>query len=158
MSGLAVADTTVWSNFASAQKPRLVLEAFPQIASPRPVLEELDEGRRRGYFAELDLSWIPEVEMSHSEVDQARQLGETLDRGEAACLAIASTRDSLLVTDDRAARQTARSLGVEVSGTLGALVRLLDVERLTVKEADELLARMIDARFRSPVSSLSELV
>jgi len=56
MSGLAVADTTVWSNFASAQKPRLVLEAFPQIASPRPVLEELDEGRRHGYFAELDLS------------------------------------------------------------------------------------------------------
>lgn len=158
MSDLLIVDTTVWCNFAAARQPRLVLEVFPRSSSPRPVLEEIEEGRRRGYFPDFDPSWIPEVEMTSQEVDQAHQLAEKLGRGEAACLAVADSRKVGLLTDDRPARDRAQVLGVTLSGTLGVLLRLVNAGRLSAEEADELLIRMIQARFRSPVTSLTELL
>lgn len=158
MTELVVADTTVWSNFVHARNPRLVLEVFPQIASPRAVLEEIETGRHRGYLAEFDLSWIPEVDMTAPEAVQARVFEDRLEPGEAACLAVAQARDVLCLTDDRAARRLARTLEVRLGGTLGVLVHLVEAQRLTQTEADVLLTRMIRARYRSPVSSLSELI
>jgi len=158
MSELVVVDTTVWSNFAVARHPRLVVEVYPQGKSPRAVLNELEEGRRLGYFPEVDLAWIPEVALDQKERGQARALAKALGRGEAECLAVAYNRQVGLLTDDRPARVHAQALGITPSGTLGVLLRVVSLGRLSVEEADELLAQMIQARFRSPVSSLRELL
>lgn len=158
MSSLVVVDTTVWSNFAVAQHPRLVLAVFPQSGSPQAVLQEIEEGRRQGHIPGVDLSWIPEIQMTPREAEKALKLSDRLDVGEAACLALAESRQLMLLTDDRPARIYARQVGVEVGGTLGVLLALVEMERLSLKEAEELHQRMIRNRYRSPVASLRELL
>jgi uncharacterized protein len=52
------------------------------------------------------------------------QLETTLDRGEAEAIALAvENQSSLLLIDERDGRQVARALGVEMTGTLGVLLR-----------------------------------
>lgn len=157
MTGLVVADTTLWSNFSHAGNPRLVQQAYPSVASPRAVLDEIFEGQRLGYLIDHDWTWLPVLELSGAEEHATRTVAAQLNRGEAYCLAAAWTREALLLTDDRAARRTARALGIRVSGTLGVLVHLVDSKHLSRTEADQLLARMLEKGYRSPVRSLAEL-
>lgn len=63
-----------------------------------------------------------------------------------------------MVTDDRDARRVVRELGLEVSGTLGALCNLVDQRHLTIEAADELLAKMLSKGYRSPVTSIKALL
>ena len=80
-----------------------------------------------------------------------------VNAGESACLAMALNRRCRLVTDDRDAREYARRLQIPLSGTLGILIRLVEIEHLTIEQADGLLSRMLEAGYRSPVLSLREL-
>jgi predicted nucleic acid-binding protein len=155
---LVVADSTIWSNFAHAEPPGLARLAFPGIASPRQVLEEVEEGRRLGYLGTFELGLIEEVVLTDAEAAMAAELERNLGRGEAACLAVGEFRKVLVLTDDRAARKVARSRGVQVSGTLGVLARLVDGETLSASQADDLLAAMMRAGYRSPVTSLAEIL
>lgn len=150
-------DTTVPSNLAWAGQPRLVEGPFPELGAPEEVLAELRRGQVLGLLPEADWGWLPVLLLAPGEARQAKQFQRQLDRGEAHCLAIASSRGALLLTDDKAARRLARDLGVEVSGTLGALARLAHLRRLSTHHADTLLDRMIQAGYRSPIRSLREL-
>lgn len=49
-------------------------------------------------------------------------------------------------------------MGISVSGTLGVLARLHRSCGMTLDEAESLLSQMIAAGYRSPVSSLGELL
>jgi predicted nucleic acid-binding protein len=62
-----------------------------------------------------------------------------------------------MLTDDRDARCAARETGLMVSGTLGALMNLVQGKALSLAEADEFLATMKRRGYRCPVNSLSEL-
>jgi predicted nucleic acid-binding protein len=62
-----------------------------------------------------------------------------------------------MLSDDWAARELGRSLGLEVSGSLGVLDRLVRQHVLGLEEADALLATMILLGFRSPYRSLREI-
>jgi len=63
------------------------------------------------------------------------------------------------VTDDDPARRRAGKLGVEVTGSLGILVRAIEQDWLTVNEADEKLARWIDeSGYHSPVASITDIL
>jgi predicted nucleic acid-binding protein len=92
-----------------------------------------------------------------AEMPHYRQFLHRLNAGEAACLAMAIHRGCRVITDDRDAREFAHRLRVPLSGTLGVLVRLVDIGTLSLKEADAFLARMVAAGYRSPVVSLQEL-
>jgi predicted nucleic acid-binding protein len=153
-----VADTTVWSNFALVDRPDLVAVAFPTVVSPPAVLDEIDAGRRQGLFENLPTTSVSGVELSQDERRRCVRLLRRLVPGEAECLVLAGSRRALLLTDDRAARRLARSMEIGVSGTLGVLARLVDLDHLTLDEADGLLARMLRAGYRSPVSTLRELL
>jgi predicted nucleic acid-binding protein len=141
MTALVVADTTVWSNFAHGGRPRLVQDAFPGVTSPRAVLDEVAEGHRLGFLPGFDWAFVQEIELTELEATRAEEFEARLGPGEAACIALARARGALLLTDDRAARRLARALEIKVSGTLGVLARLVDSRRLSVDEADDLLAR-----------------
>lgn len=157
MTALVVADTTVWSNFAHAGQPRLVPAAYPGVASPQQVLDEIAEGQRLGHLGDFDWRFVKRVRLTREEARSAARLEESLGRGEAACLAVAAARGIVVLTDDRDARTVAGSLGVQVSGTLGVLSHLVEMGALAVTEADGLLTEMIRAGYRSPVASLIEL-
>lgn len=157
MTELVVADTTVWCNFAHAGQPRLVPAAYPGITSPQEVLDEIAEGQRLGHLGDFDWRFIQRVRLTRDEEKRAERLQETLGRGEAACLAVAASRGVVVLTDDRDARTVAGSLGVQVSGTLGVLLHLVDMGAVSVTEADGFLMEMIRAGYRSPVASLTQL-
>ncbi len=155
---LVIADTTIWSNFSHADRPRLVVEIFPNIASPRAVHEELKTGVRLGYISTTDWTWLQTIELTDAERRHADRLTDTLDPGEATCLAVAKAREALLLTDDLAARKRAHSLSIRLGGTLGVLARLVEKAHMPVEDADALLDHMIRAGYRSPIRSLTELL
>lgn len=154
---LVIVDTTVWSNFSHAGPPRRVLEAYPGSSSPMAVHLEIQEGLKLGYLPGHDWSWLPKTPLTDEEQVLAENFSARVDHGEAACLAVARARQALVLTDDRAARRLAERLELRVSGTLGVLVRLVEMDQLPRAEAEILLRKMIKAGYRSPVSSLSEL-
>jgi len=61
------------------------------------------------------------------------------------------------LTDDWEARTLGRSLGLEISGSLGVLDRLVLQQTLSLEEADAHLAEMVRRGFRSPYRSLREI-
>ncbi|MCP3964059.1 MAG: twitching motility protein PilT [bacterium] len=155
---LAVTNTTLLSNFAHARRPDLPPLAFPGLVMPGAVREEIEDGVRLGFLPALDWSAIPVVDPDPAQLDEVGQLKPPLDRGEIACLATARSHEAIAVTDDRDARKVAQALGLEVSGTLGALILLVRQRHLTLEDADRLLATMIAAGYRSPKSSIASFL
>lgn len=151
---LIVTDTTVLNNFAQIGRPDLLQSAFPGLAAPGVVHEELAAGERLGLVPPGDWSWLKRIELTAAEQSRVADLESSLQTGEAACLAVVEARGGLVLTDDGAARRRATALHLETSGTLGALLRLWRREILSLEEGDALLAEMITRGYRSPVRSL----
>jgi predicted nucleic acid-binding protein len=165
-----VFDTTVLSNFAAVGRLDLLRDRYHGRAfTTLDVADELRKGVNAGYaYLELVLvdvepadqeSWIRMlVPQSTSERRLRARFDERLDAGEASCLALAVTRKLTLVTDDKAARQLARTQSVPVAGTVGILIQLVRNSALSLSEANALLADMLLQRYRAPVDRLDELV
>lgn len=147
------------SNFAVVGRPDLLAAAFgDKLATSQQAFDELTVGIERGRLPDLDWSWLPVWTLQATEIPRYRQLLSVLNAGESACLAIALNRGCRFVTDDRDARDFAHQLQIPLSGTLGILVRLVDIGALDLEQADALLAKMIQSGYRFPVVSLRELV
>ena len=155
---LVVADTTVLSNFAQVRGHTLLQQAFPSLGAPSAVREELAVGEKLGRVPACDWSWLAHVGLTDGEEARASELERFLQAGEAACLALAEARQGLLLTDDGRARRLAGDLNVQISGTIGALVRLVHREVLSPSQGDALLSDMMSRGYRSPVRSLGELL
>ena len=152
-----VLDNTVLSNFSLAGR----IDLLAQLSAERVVTvddawNEWQVGIRLGRIPLADMSWLPVLELDESEQKVRDELVPPLDLGEAECLALAKSRGYALLTDDRVARREARRLGVPLSGTIGALVSLVDDHLLTLAEANHLLQQMIAFGYRSPLQTLSD--
>jgi predicted nucleic acid-binding protein len=152
-----VADTTVLNNFAQIRRTDLLRLAYPDLSAPVAVWRELELGVRRGLVPVCDWSWLEILDLAERERAQADEIGRQLGPGEAACLAAALSRGLLVLTDDWQGRELGRSFGLEVSGSLGVLDRLVLRHILGLDEADALLAEMVRRGFRSPYQSLREI-
>jgi predicted nucleic acid-binding protein len=104
-----------------------------------------------------DWSWLKLLDLTEPEQVQAGEIERSLGPGEAACIAAASSRGLLMLSDDWEARALGRSIGLEVSGSLGVLDRLVLKQVLSLDEADAFLAEMVRRGFRSPYRSLREI-
>lgn len=154
---IALLDNTVLSNYAVVQRPDLLRTAFnDRLATSQQAFAELAAGMQRGKLPDIDWSWLPIWTLKAVEIPHYQQFLRRLNAGEAACLAIALGRECRVVTDDRDAREMAHRLRIPLSGTLGVLVRLVDIGSLSPEQADGFLAQMITAGYRSPVASLHE--
>lgn len=155
---IALLDNTVLSNFTGIRRADLVRVALGEdAATSEAAWAELQTGIRIGKLPAQDWSWLPILSLTETEMPLYHLLLERLNAGEASCLAIAATRGYRVFTDDRDARELAARWRIPISGTLGLLVRLIDVKTLSLAEADALLVGMITAGYRSPVTSLREL-
>jgi predicted nucleic acid-binding protein len=154
---LALLDNTVLSNFAIVRRTDLLQQAFDEAATASQVLDEYRAGVLIGRVPPIDWSWLPALALNDDEQPLFDRLMLGLNAGEAACLAIAATRNGRLVTDDRDAREFAAKMRVSVSGTIGVLARLVAIATLAVPQADQLLAEMIAAGYRSPIISLTQI-
>jgi predicted nucleic acid-binding protein len=153
----SLADTTVLNNFAQIRRPDLLRLAYRDLSAPTPVWNELERGVRRGLVPACDWFWLKIIELTEPEQDRADEIGRDLGAGEAACIAAAVSRRFLMLSDDWEARKLGRSIGLEVSGSLGVLDRLVLKQVLSLEEADALLAEMVLHGFRSPYQSLREI-
>jgi predicted nucleic acid-binding protein len=153
----SLADTTVLNNFSQIRRTDLLRSAYPGLSAPLPVWNELELGVRRGLVPACDWSWLIILDLNEQEQAQADEIGQDLGAGEAACIAAAVNRGVLMLSDDWEARALARSLGLEVSGSLGVLDRLVLTKILSLEEADALLEEMVRRGFRSPYRSLREI-
>jgi len=155
---ISLLDNTVMSNFAVMRRPNLLRTAFGEtLATPQQAFDELQAGVEVGKLPVLDWTWLPVWTLEPAEMARYRQLFRSLNAGEAACLTMAVERGCRVLTDDRDARKLARHLQVPLSGTLGVLARLVDTGHVDIGEADRLLRGMINAGYRSPMTSLRDL-
>jgi len=153
----AVSDTTVLSNFAHIERPDLLRALFSPLLVPPSVLEELMQGERRALIPKCSWDWLDVLVPTASEKALAEVLRRSVGPGEADGLAVAKSRNLLILTDDLDARQLAESLGLDLSGTLGCLRDLAKRSILDVPAADLFLTRMRQRGYRSPVRSLRDL-
>lgn len=153
----SLADTTVLNNFAQIRRTDLLRSAYPDLSAPIPVWKELELGAHRGLVPVCDWTWLKILDLNEREQAQADEIGRKLGPGEAACIAVAVSRGYLMLSDDWDARALSRSLGLEVSGSVGVLDRLVSRQVLSLDEADAFLAEMVRRGFRSPYQSLREI-
>jgi predicted nucleic acid-binding protein len=112
---LHVLDTTILGNFANVLRPDLIQLALRQLGATTTIVrDELHLGEVQGLIPRCDWSLLGLIELSPQEEVLFEQLGRTLGRGEASCLAIARSRNAVAVTDDFPARQMARRLDIPV--------------------------------------------
>jgi predicted nucleic acid-binding protein len=153
---VALSDTTVLSNFAHARRPDLLRALFASLYVPVSVSEELAQGERGGLVPKEDWAWLEVISLTPAELAVSQQLQRQVDLGEADCLAVSQARGMTLYTDDRRTRRLGRSLGLDITGTLGCLLELVELALLDLEDADFLLTQMRKRGFRSPVASLTD--
>lgn len=157
-----VLNTTVLSNFAQVDRIRLLLD-LPRLVTVDAVQEELEAGAETHLYIEHALAVlgeeIPVITPSASAETLEEQLLESLDLGEAQALAVAEFADGMVVTGDGDARTTAKQRGVDLTGSIGLLVRFVEDDYISAQTADEYLKRWIDeAGFHSPARDFDMLL
>lgn len=151
-------DNTVISNFALVARIDLLIKAIEgQIATTAQVLSEFNAGVTRGKLPQSELDWLEIVYLRAEEETLFQELQGHVNAGEASCLAVAAHRNGRILTDDRDARRLAAQFKIPISGTLGILLRLVQIHELSLVEANELLGQMIAYGYRSPVEKLEDL-
>lgn len=156
---LHVIDTTALSNFAFVERPELIHAALKGEGVTTPVVyDELKAGESLGFIPVCDWSWLPVIQLTLAEYGLYEKLRLVLDEGEASCLAVAKSRQAVLVTDDLQARRMVNGEKILVSGTIGLLLTLIRAENITLREANVMLSDMIARGYRSPVRDLLTLL
>ena len=150
-------DNTVLSNFAFVERFELLYQLFGDpIVITDDVQQEFQAGNALGLFTDPQ-SEFNVIECTAEEKELMVSFQNSLNAGEASCLAIAIIRGGRILTDDRDARKVAAQRQISISGTLGVLLLAVDREHLTVEEANRLLQKMIEKGYRSPVSKLEDV-
>jgi predicted nucleic acid-binding protein len=86
-----------------------------------------------------------------SDTDKTAAYNKFLDLGESSAIALAMESDAaLLIVDDLQARKFAVSLGLEITGTLGILIRAYDIGLIT--EFDAAISRLKKTGFHLPAN------
>lgn len=152
-----VLDATVLSNFAVTDDLGLFRAIPARFVTVGTVADELRAGVDAGYDhlgRAIDATAVITIDGSPD-----RDVLDELDNGEAYALHAAQNRTGTLATDDHPARELATQRDIELTGSIGILLRLVLCDELTVDEADAILEQWIeDARYRSPVESITEVL
>ena len=122
-------------------KLKLLREYFSEVYIPQEVYDEVVT-RGGGLSSAKDVKstgWIKAKVVSNEiAVDS---LCTTLDRGESEAIVLAREKNALLILDDGAGRRIARSLGLQITGTIGLLLLAAEDGKLNLKRSiDDLMS------------------
>jgi predicted nucleic acid-binding protein len=140
-----VADTSPLQYLHQIGHLDLLERLYREVLVPRDVVNEIDEGLRRGVVLPVpaQTSWIRIVDPPGAEL---LALASDLGAGERAVLALGVARKALVILDDGLARRYASLLGLHCTGTLGVLIRAK--RDGLVHRLEPLLDRLQEQRFR----------
>lgn len=122
-----------------------LLHQLYEVVLPEAVSEELSARPDSPGSAVVSLDWITNRVPDAESVRQVRQESPTVGRGETEVIALGMELSCPVVLDDRKARLRARRAGLEITGTLGILLRMhllsiatrsLEVDVRLLEEAD----------------------
>jgi len=153
---LLIADTTVISNFAYANRLDL-LKSIDDTCTTEEVMNELQAAKIEGVLQISSSNLFIEIlKMDEGEMDTFIRLNNKFGRGEASCLAIALHRNAGILTDDMDARRFAQQGCISVSGSVGILIKAIDRGQLSKEQGNHLLHLMIAKGYYSPVETLDQ--
>ncbi|UHQ98731.1 hypothetical protein HYG81_22490 (plasmid) [Natrinema zhouii] len=161
-----VLDATVLSNFASTESVTWLTSVLENLTTVPAVERELQRGTENGYpylenaLKAIETGHIPLEESAPEQLEQAYPtIRDQLDLGEAEAFVVADRTGGTLVTDDGAARDLASTYEIDLTGSIGILVRGVVREKLTVETADSWLTTWIDeCSYYAPVESVSDVL
>jgi uncharacterized protein len=158
---LIVSNTSPILNLAIIGQLELIRQQFTQISIPPGVAAELkiDEDRPGSEIIRhaIAAEWI-QIQPVGQSTGIIRLLRQTLDQGESEAIALAiEIGADLLLLDERDARKAAKSLGLEVTGVLGILLKAKQTGSLVklepvLKDLEQI------AGFRISLNLLSQLL
>jgi len=158
-SRLILLDNTVLTNFALVGRPNLVLDLWgADCATTTEVMAEYQAGIVGHGLPAHSWENLTQLTLQPAEQSFADQLQPQLGSGERSCIALAVYRQGLFVCDDAQARREAQRHGVTVTGTIGVLVLNVRQGKLPAAEGNALLTNMITQGYRSPVTTLDNLL
>jgi len=159
-----VFDTVTLANFLLSDAAGILIDRYSGRARiTGQVFDELTGSIHRcrelsGIGQLLDQKHFSLVTITLAERKIYIDLVASLGRGESSCIAVAGSRNWIMVTDDRAARGRCSEKGVIVTGTIGILKAASIDKQLTAHQADDILKKMIREGFYSPVGRISDLL
>lgn len=149
-----ISNATPLIYLAKAGHIRLLKKLFGPILIPKEVYEEVVlKGKKEGFSdalvveEQIEKGWIKNEEIRTDKrlVDHATEL----DKGETAVIKLArDKKDPLVLIDDAAARQIAKSFGLKVKGTLYVILKGYKDGFLHNEDAKDLLDDVVSAGFR----------
>ena len=152
-------DTNIWIDFMVLDKLELPFRLPLKYMMNKDAIQNelLSPAGMREQLLKLGLI---EAELTEEEFYYGLKMAELyprLSRYDVAALAIAKCRGFVLMTGDGALRKAAQSEGVSVTGTIGILDKLLDEEKINLKEYRECLISLIKENGREVRLPLNEL-
>lgn len=135
---MVISDASPLISLAAINHLDLLQRLFGQIFIPPAVHSEVCGGRNRMGVPD----YIKVQQVSNQGVLQSLEI--SLHAGESAAIALGLENDgSLIILDDKEARETATRLGIRVIGTLGVL--LLAKRRGTVELVEPLIRQLVES-------------
>lgn len=104
---------------------------FSKVWVPDSVVDELNEGSKKGYFVP-DLSIYSWIEIINPQQIPSEWLCLDLGKGELAAMSLGlENPEHILLLDDRLARRKAQSAGLQVWGTLQVILSAKNTSKIT---------------------------
>lgn len=108
-----ISDTSCFILLSNIGEMELLEQLYGQVITTLEVAIE---------FGELLPDWVEII--APTDKTQQRQLELQVDKGEASAIALAlETPDCTLILDDWKARRTAEKLGLDITGTIGVIIK-----------------------------------
>jgi len=134
-------------HLAKIDKLTLLKELFGEVVIPTEVkIEVIDRGKDEGIAdaflveSEMENGWIVVDTSTYGIEEIAKNVG--IDIGEAAAILLARKRKCPILLDDLAARRFAIGLGLEVTGSIGILLRSAKRQIIPKSEVLDCLAKL----------------
>ena len=143
---MIIADASVLIALAKMRRLRLLKSVYGAVLiGPQVKAETVDAGKRisapgvEHIEKALDDGGLQVARLSAKENSSAQSLVSKggLDAGEAESLALAGSRQLMVILDDRAARSFAEVMGVTFLGTAGMLFQAFVKKHLTLTELED---------------------
>lgn len=146
MRRIIIADTSVLIIFQRIDCFDILEKLYDEISITNEIADE---------YGEILPKWIKIVDVSNKKYQTI--LETQVDTGEASAIALAvENDDSLLILDDIKARKLAKKLNLELTGTLGILLKAKKVS--IIKDVKPYIEKLLNTNFRISDNIIAEVL